>query len=720
MLAIPAYGQPRQLQLKHMFDGQSRRHKIKHMFDRKPQQLELKHMFDDVKNNKAEKHGRHNAKDNMRLALTLPLNRQEELNTFLKQLNDPSHPNYHKYLSPEEFTERFGPTQSEHDDVINFARKKGLSIKNVHRNRLVIEVEGTTETVEKAFNVQINDYQHPKENRRFFHPDREPTIDEPVKIRYIDGLNNRNLPKPNDWYQPGTGCLQAIYGNDAGPCTGSSSAGSFLGSDIRAAYYGGNALTGAGQSVCITAWYPFDMADVNLTFTSAGQSISDVRVIPVSVNGTATNMVPYYPMDLSRETVLDIYSAMTMAPGLKAVYPYINYGGSGTAMLNKIASENRCKQISNSWALYPASSTANDSIFQQMAAQGQTFFTASGDWHAWNDTSFGNNTFDFYPESNPYVVVVGGTVLETTGPGGSYVTEKAWTFSGGGYAGPDTFHTYAIPTWQQIAGVVTAENLASNSYRNGPDVAMEANSSWLCAGGLCEEGHIGTSWSSPRWAGYMALINQQSIANGNGYMGFFNPTIYQIGVGANYNDNFNDVIGGNNGFPSVAGFDLVTGWGSPKPALINTLAGSPPDGMCGTAVNTSAPTTSSPPSSNLCTSGTASNVTCSSETNTCTWTCADGGTQYYYVTPSAGTGGTISPATQQYVISGNTTQFTYTADYGYDFQSWGGTCGGSGTTTYTTNAITANCTVTASFVPNGAPESTSSVQGITIKGGSIR
>ena len=73
------------------------------------------------------------------------------------------------------------------------------------------------------------------------------------------------------------------------------------------------------------------------------------------------------------------------------------------------------------------------------------------------------------------------------------------------------------------------------------------------------------------------------------------------------------------------------------------------------------------------------------------------GTTYYTVTPSAGTGGSISPSSPQTVSSGSTTQFTYSANSGYAFNAWGGTCGGSGTTTYTTSAITANCTVTASF-----------------------
>jgi outer membrane protein OmpA-like peptidoglycan-associated protein len=73
----------------------------------------------------------------------------------------------------------------------------------------------------------------------------------------------------------------------------------------------------------------------------------------------------------------------------------------------------------------------------------------------------------------------------------------------------------------------------------------------------------------------------------------------------------------------------------------------------------------------------------------------------YTVTPSAGTGGAISPSTAQTVTHGNTTAFTVTADTGYSIDPISGTCGGSLVgTTYTTNAITANCTVIASFAIN--------------------
>src|SRR5262249_8049198 len=92
----------------------------------------------------------------------------------------------------------------------------------------------------------------------------------------------------------------------------------------------------------------------------------------------------------------------------------------------------------------------------------------------------------------------------------------------------------------------------------------------------------------PRWAGFIALVNQQSVANGHGTVGFVNPAIYNIGVSSSYSSDFHDITSGNNkpsagsgtGFNAVARFDLVTGWGSPKgAALIAAVAG----GASGTA-----------------------------------------------------------------------------------------------------------------------------------------
>ena len=171
-----------------------------------------------------------------------------------------------------------------------------------------------------------------------------------------------------------------------------------------------------------------------------------------------------------------------------------------------------------------------------------------------------------------YVTSVGGTDLTTTAAGGAWASETAWVDSGGGISP----HQIAIPSWQTAAAAGCAN--CSQSYRNGPDVSANANFTfYVCADQTaCTANHFGgTSFAAPMWAGYMALINQQSVANGNKTLGFINPSLYSIGAGSSYTTDFHDITSGSNGFSATTGYDLVTGWGSPNGSgLINALAGS--------------------------------------------------------------------------------------------------------------------------------------------------
>jgi subtilase family serine protease len=84
----------------------------------------------------------------------------------------------------------------------------------------------------------------------------------------------------------------------------------------------------------------------------------------------------------------------------------------------------------------------------------------------------------------------------------------------------------------------------------------------------------GTSFAAPMWAGYLALVNEQALLNGNKPVGFINPSLYSIGAGSSYDADFHDITGGNNGFSATTGYDLATGWGSPNGSgLITALAG---------------------------------------------------------------------------------------------------------------------------------------------------
>lgn len=499
----------------------------------------------------------------LNLAIELPLRNQSELTSLLNRLYDPTSPEYRHFLSVPEFTEQFGPTVQDYQTVVSFAKAAGFTVTDTPPNRLLVDISGTVEQIEKAFHVTMTVYQHPTENRTFYSPDREPSLDLTVPITHIAGLNDFSIPRPK-LRQPPLG--QEIHSN----ANGSGPGGAYLGSDMRAAYYGGSALTGTGQAVGLVEFDGYNMSDVTSTFDGQANSVPINNVLIDGASGGSDGD--------DGEQVLDIVQAAAMAPGMSQVRVYIapgttSIGVGDTDMFNKMATEDIAKQISCSWGWNPDDTSQDDPIFQEFAVQGQNIFVASGDAGAYT----GNNATDSsYPAESVYVVAVGGTDLTTTGPGGSWVSETAWPDSSGGPAD----NGFAIPSWQ--VGVANSNNKASSTIRNIPDIAAEGNfDNYLCDQGSCMGDWGGTSFAAPRWAGFLALVNQQAVSNGSSTLGFLNPILYPIAEGSNYNSDFHDITSGNNNngkgksYNAVTGYDLVTGWGSPNGQnLINALAGS--------------------------------------------------------------------------------------------------------------------------------------------------
>lgn len=503
----------------------------------------------------------------MKLGLILPLRNEAELDSLLLQIRDPQSPNYHHYLSSAEFTERFGATQKDYDAVVAWARSNGLTVTQTTPNRRVVDVQGSVATINRALHVQLGNYQHPTENRTFFAPDREPTMNLSVPLLDITGLTNVNLPKNHLVHGTTAQHMDAIRATH-----GSGPSGEYLPSDMRAAYYGSGSLTGAGQTVGVFSYDGYKTADVTLYYSKTGMN-SSVPVKNVLVNGYSGVCDAGDGSGTSKcddgEQVLDIVNVIGMAPGLTQVIFY--EGSSATDILNQMATDNTAKVITSSWGGGDFGS-ADDTIYKQFAAQGQTFLNASGDEGAYNASTW------LPPSLDPNILDVGGTDLVTSGPGGAWTSETGWLDSSGGYykkAG------YATPAYQKLSGVITSSNKASTTYRNDPDLAAEANfDNPTVSNGTFETGYGGTSFAAPRWAGFLALANQQSVAAGKGTLGFVNTKVYNIGVSASSKSLYHDITSGNNkpsagsgaGFNAVAGFDLVTGWGSPQgAALINAL-----------------------------------------------------------------------------------------------------------------------------------------------------
>jgi hypothetical protein len=494
------------------------------------------------------------------LAIGLPLRNREALTNLLGQIYNPASPNFHHYLTPEQFTERFGPTEQDYQAVIAFAKANGLRVTGTHLNRVLLDVSGTVANIEKTLHVTMRVYQHPKENRTFYAPDAEPSLNLTVPVLDISGLNNYSLPRPRLKVTP------LAKGQNPTSNAGSGPGGTFMGNDFRAAYVPGASLNGLGQTVGLLQFDGYTASDITYYESLAGlPSVTLTNVLLDGFNGIPTG---YGEIEVS----LDIEMAISMAPGLSMVIVYeAGPYGNWHDILNRMATDNLAKQLSCSWyILGGAADAVADGIFQQMAAQGQSFFNASGDDDAYT------GLIDF-PGDTPYITQVGGTTLTTSGPGGSWVSEKVWNWGGGTGSGGGISTQYPIPSWQ--TNVSMAANQGSTAMRNTPDVALTADQVYVRADGS-DNNVGGTSCAAPLWAGFTALVNQQAAASGRPPVGFINPAVYVIGLGSGYTSAFHDITTGDNTSPSsptrfyaVPGYDLATGWGTPSgQSLINALA----------------------------------------------------------------------------------------------------------------------------------------------------
>lgn len=520
-----------------------------------PQSLLTRHVRDAVASGEAHFLSRMPANQSLNIDIVLRLRDQAGLESFLAEVYDPSSPIYHQYLTVQDFTNMFGPTQEDYDAVVQFAKSHGFAVVGGSRDAMDVQLKGPAGAIESAFNVHMGLYQHPTENRTFYAPDREPSVDLPFQLWHISGLDNYSIPQP---------LLQRRAASEAVglATTGSCPSKSFCGSDMRAAYYGGT-LTGTGQNIGLLEYAGFDIADVNTYYTNAGQTRT-AAVTGISTDGTSINC--FYPSCDDTEQTIDITQALGMAPGVTTVYVYV--GNSDTALLGGMSSDTPLPlSLSSSWAWTPADPTTDDPYFMKMASQGQSYFQAAGDSGKWVKGGPYN-----YPGEDAHVICVGGTDLTTASAGGPWKSETAWSSSGGGIS-PDKI---LIPNWQKLKGVITALNKGSKTYRNGPDVSANSNYTYyVCADqhGCSANLYGGTSFAAPLWAGYLALTNEQAATNGDKAPGFINPTIYPLGLGANYHTDFHDITSGSNGFPAVKGYDLVTGWGSINGSgLLNALA----------------------------------------------------------------------------------------------------------------------------------------------------
>jgi subtilase family serine protease len=666
-----------------------------------PQQLSTRHVRPEVASGEAKLVGQLPPTDNLRFDIVMPLRDRTGLQSFLRQQYDPASAFYHQFLTPQEFTARFGPSQEDWNTLLAFAKANGFEVVSGTRDARDLRLSGTVANIEKAFHVNMGVYQDPNEDRKFFAVDREPTVDLPIQLWHITGLDNDSRPHP--MYVKKSDYAKA-HGIDpdkvvSHATTGSGPSASFLGSDMRAAYYEGTALTGTGQNIALFEFAGTDLADLTTYYKNVSQTEPYTPTL-ISTGGFGTSCVDSggSPCDDTEQT-LDMTQAMGMAPGSKMLYMYVCgdvlASGSGnisdTSCISAMVTDTDAPlsmQISCSWGWTPADPSTLDPYFEQMASQGQNFFAASGDSSAWSASN------EAWPADDANIVSVGGTDLTTSSAAGPWKSETAWADSGGGIS-PDSI---PIPSWQQLSGVITSANKGSTTLRNGPDVSANANFTfYVCADQTTctANDYGGTSFAAPMWAGYLALANQQAAASSK-TIGYINPIIYPAALTSSYGTYFHDITSGSCGtYSAITGYDLCTGWGSPNTTgIINLLAGSATasftlsdspsslsitQGSSGTSTITVTDVNGFTGSVTLAASGLPSGVTAAFGTNPTT------GTSVLTLTASA----TATTGTSTVTITGTSGSLTAT----------------------TTLALTVSATATPNFTIAASPASVTVTQG---------
>ncbi|MGA2420543.1 MAG: protease pro-enzyme activation domain-containing protein, partial [Candidatus Acidiferrum sp.] len=353
------------------------------------QSVATRHVREAVRTAEAKAVGRLPAGQIMTVNMVLNLRDPAGLNAFLKEVYDPTSASYRHFLTVPEFTARFGPTQEDYDAAVRMAKSYGFEVVGGSRDGMDVLIKGPVSSIEAAFHVTLRTYQHPTENRIFYAPDREPTTELPFALWHVSGLDNYSIPHPmfvkkSDYAKAHRIEPEAVVTHAT---TGSGPSASFLGSDMRAAYYGGTALTGAGQNLGLFEYLGTDLADLNTYFANVKQT-NNVPITLLSTDGTSTSCVDSRAggdCDDTEQT-LDMTQAIGMAPGLSSLVVYV--GSLDTAIISAMTTHSPLPTtIGCSWGWTPADPSTLDPYFEKMSAQGQNFFAASGDSSTWSSSN---------------------------------------------------------------------------------------------------------------------------------------------------------------------------------------------------------------------------------------------------------------------------------------------------------------------------------------------
>jgi subtilase family serine protease len=580
------------------------------------------------------------ATQRLHVTVTLRPRDASALAAYARAVSTPGSADYRRYLTPTQFARRFGATAAEIGAVRRSLHAQGLEPGAVSRGSLSISVTAGAAQLERAFSVSLTRMAL-RGGGTAIRASAAPAVAASVAgaVQSVVGLNTTAPARPLlVRARPGSASARATGRNSSDashvatggpqPCAAASGAApgqqAFTADQIASAYgfsgLYGTGDRGAGVTVAVYELESDDPSDI-AAYQSCYGTHAAISYVPVD-QGAGTGPG-------SGEAALDIENLIGLAPNVNVlVYqgPNSNSGAPGSGpydTFSAIINQDRARVVTVSWgqceaALGQADASAENTLFQQATAQGQSIVAAAGDSGA-QDCDTGGVAQQTQaavddPSSQPFVTGVGGTTLSALGP---RPTESVWN-SGGtvlsptlqpGATGGGISTLWPMPAPQlnsaPALNVRTAQAAGSACGHPGgfcrevPDVAADGDPAtgyliyWNGQGDVPGEpagwqGIGGTSGAAPLWAALLALTDDTRACTG-APVGYANPALYQA-AGEAYAADFNDVASGNNDFTGTnggrfaagPGYDPVSGLGTPNAA---SLAGA----LCATTIRIATP-----------------------------------------------------------------------------------------------------------------------------------
>jgi subtilase family serine protease len=556
------------------------------------------------------------------IRLTVALKPQDPsgLAAFAEEVSSPSSPRFRQYLSVAQFASSYGATPAQVALVGSALRARGLTVGRVSANDLTLPVSGTAGEVEQALSLSLSQVELAS-GRTAYANAQAPALPASVApfVQGVIGLNNVSPEQPQHLRSETHARRVARSSQAIGaqivtggpqPCLEATefeqSEGGYTPDKIASAYqlsslYAGGDL-GAGQTIAVFEQQPFDPSDIETYQACFG---TNATVTPVDVDGG-----PEGPPSEDGESALDIEQIIGLAPQAHVLV----YQGpeeqevAPVDILSAIVSQDQANVISSSWGLCeslaaqfgPTVIAAENTLLQEAAAQGQSFFVSSGDTGSEQCAQVHSSERQLAvlnPAGQPFATGVGGTWLRSREgsttlkdyDGTLPPLEGIWNYgfhAQGGAGGGGISKEFAMPGYQSSAspslGVINADSSSAPCAkapfcRQVPDVSADADpqtgydvfdeGEWQVVGG--------TSASAPLWAAFTGLANALP-ACGDVPIGFANPALYSI-ASTSYSSDFSDVIEaslasprrannnpqGTGLFPVTTGYDMATGIGTP-------------------------------------------------------------------------------------------------------------------------------------------------------------